>query len=154
MGKKLSKSSPVEDNPHALTKAELNALMASTKMSRQEILKWHKGFMIDCPSGRLSKKEFLKIYEELFPTCRAKKFCELVFNVFDKDQTNTIDFSEFIMACSLTSRGKPKDKLALAFDVYQSYNEDILLKKEDVKLITEAVHELYEGTLYPSHDIH
>lgn len=145
MGKKLSKNNVEEEKPHELTKAELDALIASTKMSRQEILKWHNGFMKDCPSGRLSKKEFLKIYEELFPTCRAKKFCELVFNVFDKEKTNTIDFSEFIMACSLTSRGKPKDKLALAFDVYQSYNEEFLLKKEDVKLITEAVHELYEG---------
>jgi hypothetical protein len=46
--------------------------------------------MIDCPSGRLTKKEFIKIYEELFPTGKAKKFCDLVFNVFDKNNTNTI----------------------------------------------------------------
>ena len=68
----------------------MNALIVSTKMSREEILKWHDGFMIDCPSGRLSKKEFMKIYEELFPTKKAKRFCDLVFNVFDKDKSNTI----------------------------------------------------------------
>jgi len=146
MGKKLSKSASEHNTDnHTLSKEELNALITSTKMSREEILKWHRGFMIDCPSGRLCKKEFLKIYEELFPTSRAKKFCELVFNVFDKEKSNTIDFSEFIMACSLTSRGNPKDKIALAFDVYNSENENNLLQREEIKLILEAVHELYEG---------
>lgn len=103
--------------------------------------------MIDCPSGRLSKKEFIKIYEELFPSGKARKFCELVFNVFDKDKTNTIDFSEFIMACSLTSRGKPKDNIALAFEVYDS-NHDMLLQREEMQVILEAVHELYEGWFF------
>lgn len=46
--------------------------------------------MLDCPSGRLTKEEFVKIYEELFPSGRAKRFCESVFNVFDKNKTNTI----------------------------------------------------------------
>lgn len=143
MGKRHSKK--LKDPEIGLDKAELNALMVSTKMSSQEIMKWYNGFMIDCPSGRLSKKEFIKIYEELFPSGKARKFCELVFNVFDKDKTNTIDFSEFIMACSLTSRGKPKDNIALAFEVYDS-NHDMLLQREEMQVILEAVHELYEGT--------
>jgi neuronal calcium sensor 1 len=88
MGLKHSKA-PNE----CLTEAEINALISSTKMSKSEILKWHKGFMLDCPSGRLTKNQFIKIYEELFPSGRAKKFCELVFNVFDKNKSNTIGTS-------------------------------------------------------------
>ncbi len=148
MGKRNSKSlkDPGEGEPviQEMDSTKLHALMASTKMSREEILKWHAGFMIDCPSGRLSKKEFMKIYEELFPTGKAKKFCELVFNVFDKEKSNTIDFGEFIIACSLTSRGKPKDNIAMAFEVYDS-NNDVALQREEMKIILEAVHELYEG---------
>lgn len=86
MGKKQSKK---RKDP-ILGAAELHALSVSTKMDQDEILKWHNGFMIDCPSGKLSKKEFIKIYEELFPIGKAKKFCDLVFNVFDKEKTNTI----------------------------------------------------------------
>ena len=46
--------------------------------------------MLDCPTGRLSKKEFIKIYEELFPTGKATKFCDLVFNVFAKNESESI----------------------------------------------------------------
>ena len=80
----------------ALSEAELKALVATTKMSKSEILKWHRGFLNDCPSGRLSKNEFIKIYEELFPTTRAKRFCDLVFNVFDKNKSNTIGMLLFL----------------------------------------------------------
>jgi Ca2+-binding EF-hand superfamily protein len=153
MGKRHSKrlkdpgdGTQQEPTIHGMDSAKLHALMVSTKMSREEILKWHAGFMIDCPSGRLSKKEFMKIYEELFPSGRAKKFCELVFNVFDKEKLNTIDFGEFIIACSLTSRGKPKDNIAMAFEIYDS-NNDATLQREEMKIILEAVHELYEGKI-------
>ncbi len=74
------------------------------------------------------------------------------------------DFSEFIMACSLTSSdlkikieilkqnlsslikigGKPKDNLALAFEIYDS-NMDGILERDEMQVIIEAVHELYEG---------
>lgn len=48
------------------------------------------------------------------------------------------------MACSLTSRGKPKDNIALAFEVYNS-DSDSILEREEMQIIIEAVHELYEG---------
>lgn len=50
------------------------------------------------------------------------------------------------MACSLTSRGKPKDNIALAFEVYNS-NSDSILEREEMQIIIEAVHELYEGEI-------
>ncbi|CAF1065709.1 unnamed protein product [Brachionus calyciflorus] len=139
MGTKSSKSitEPLSD-------AELEALMLSTKMSKEEISKWHRGFMLDCPSGRLTKKEFIKIYEELFPSVRAKRFCDAVFNVFDKNQTNTIDFNEFILACSLTSRGKSTAQLKASFQVYDNDTNGIL-RKEEMQKIMKAVHELYAG---------
>lgn len=127
-----------------LSDAELAALISSTKMSKSEILKWHRGFYKDCPSGRLAKPELIKIYQELFPIGRAKKFCDLVFNVFDKNNSNTIDFSEFIMACSLTSRGKPQENMKMSFDIYDAENNQ-LLDRYEIKKIVEAVYELYEG---------
>jgi neuronal calcium sensor 1 len=50
------------------------------------------------------------------------------------------------MACSLTSRAKPKDKLKLSFEIYDS-DENGLLDKEEMQKIIEAVHELYEGCI-------
>ena len=50
------------------------------------------------------------------------------------------------MACSLTSRGKPKENIVNAADVYIINTEDNqLLDRDEITKIIEAVHELYEG---------
>lgn len=46
MGKRHSKK--LKDPEIGLDKAELNALMVSTKMSSQEIMKWYNGMVIYC----------------------------------------------------------------------------------------------------------
>ena len=48
------------------------------------------GFCRDCPSGRLTKNELVKMYEELFPIDRAKTFVDLVFVVFERSKTKKI----------------------------------------------------------------
>lgn len=50
--------------------------------------------MADCPSGRLSKNDLIKIYEQLFTSGRAQRFCDLVFKIFAND-TNTIGYDFF-----------------------------------------------------------
>ena len=50
--------------------------------------------MADCPSGRLTRTEFVKIYEQLFTSGRAQRFCDLVFKIFDKKNTNTIGMKQ------------------------------------------------------------
>lgn len=33
----------------------------------EEIRHWHDGFLKDCPTGKLTKNEFAKIYNQFFP---------------------------------------------------------------------------------------
>ena len=60
MGAKKSKMSP----------EMTSKLLDQTKFTEQELRQWYKGFMKDCPSGKLSKEEFSSIYRQFFPTGR------------------------------------------------------------------------------------
>ena len=61
--------------------------------------------MKDCPTGKLSRNEFIRIYVEFFPHGNPRNFAEWVFNVFDESNKGTICFSKFIRAVSITSHG-------------------------------------------------
>lgn len=90
----------------------------SKKVDKKELQQWHKGFLKDCPSGTLSKLQFLSIYKNFFPLGDVTAFSNYVFNVFDIDHNQEIDFEEFIKALSVGSRGELTEKLCWAFRLY------------------------------------
>merc|ERR1711862_808483 len=82
------------------------------------IQEWYKGFMVDCPDGRLTPAAFMKIYGKCFPSSNGGEFCNHVFRTFDSDKNGYIDFKEFLLAIDVTSSGTPEEKLNWAFSMY------------------------------------
>ena len=70
--------------------------------------------MRDYPNGRLSREDFTLFCGRFFPSGDPSQFAEYLFDVFDTNQNDEIDFKEFIIPLSLTSRGTQDNKLKCA----------------------------------------
>jgi len=124
-----------------LSQQDLADLQKVTKFDKKELQQWYKGFLKDCPSGNLTKEEFQKIYKQFFPFGDPTTFADYVFKVFDTDGSGTIDFKEFIVALSVTSRGKMEDKLDWAFHLYD-IDGDGKITYQEMLSIVEAIYKM------------
>ncbi|CAF3733332.1 unnamed protein product [Rotaria sp. Silwood1] len=99
-------------------------------------MKIAKGFIRDCPNGRLDKKKFLQVYEQFYPGGNAKAYCKYAFDAFDQNDDGTIDFTEFLLCVAATKGGDIDQRLAFAFDLYDISDDEEIEQKELVKMIT------------------
>ena len=54
-------------DPTILTDEDIKTLKLNTQYSEEEIQAWHSGFLKDCPTGKLDKKQFLNVYKVALP---------------------------------------------------------------------------------------
>ncbi|CAF1365003.1 unnamed protein product [Adineta steineri] len=138
MGSDTSKS---KKRATQLTEEEIQLLLKNTHFNRQQIKEWHQGFLKDCSKGKLDKKKFIEVYKQFYPTGKADKFCTHVFKTFDTDNSGEIDFVEFLIAISVTSHGDIREKLNMAFNMYDIDKNGSVDSKEMEQIVT-AIYDL------------
>lgn len=131
MGKTVSK----------LSKDDLKQLRERTYFDKRELQQWYKGFLRDCPSGQLSEEEFAKVFKQFFPFGDPIEYCHFLFGIFDTDNSKYIDFKEFIIALSITSRGNTDQKLEWSFKLYD-LNRNGKVDYTSVYTVVAAIHKM------------
>ncbi|KAJ1920203.1 Calcium-binding protein NCS-1 [Mycoemilia scoparia] len=122
-----------------LSSEELKELQESTYFEKKEIQQWYKGFLKDCPNGKLNRTEFMKIYKLFFPFGDSSQFSVFVFNIFDRNGDGDISFNEFLKALSITSRGTPDEKLRWVFNLYD-LDQDGAVNRQEMLRVIEAIY--------------
>ncbi|CBY31485.1 unnamed protein product [Oikopleura dioica] len=105
-----------------LSEKKVKKLSAKTGYSSDEIVTWYSGFLSDCPSGKLTKKEFSKVYSGFFPHGDSRAFSEFIFAAFDRNGDGSIEFAEFLEALAITSKGSFQQKLECKFIKLKNIN--------------------------------
>ena len=80
-----------------------DVLLICQKLGLEEdlVLKQYEAFIEKYPAGEMTKKEFVDYCLEKDDTAE-ENLSEALFNIFDKDSSGSIDFSEYIMASRAT----------------------------------------------------
>jgi Ca2+-binding EF-hand superfamily protein len=114
-------------NKNALRKPndqEIIMLMASTGLSRSEVLEWHERFLVDHPSGYLNKYEFIDTYKRTYASSSESvaEACALfTFAAVDLDHNGKVSFSEFIVFSGVANKSSSssyEQRLGMAFDIF------------------------------------
>ena len=89
----------------------------------------------------LSRRKFYKVYKQFYPYGKPLNFSNLIFNTFDHDHDNSLDFHEFVKAISIVLHGNLEEKLKCAFKIYDS-NGDGVIDKREMKIVIDSIYEL------------
>ena len=110
-----------ESSRDSLSSDDLEFLKQRTSFDEKTICDMYRGFLADCPGGKMVPATFCQIYAKCFPGGRVKEFCDHVFRTFDIDRNGVIDFKEFLLSIDVNSSGSPEEKLNWAFrwDLHQ-----------------------------------
>ncbi|CAF1011575.1 unnamed protein product [Adineta ricciae] len=113
MGQKKSRYSSAPP----LEQVVLRRITSATAFLPDEIQYFYYDFLKYTPKGHLTLADFEKFYQTLFHNGAPEDFAKYVFNAYDTNGDETVDFEEFITGLYYTTKAPPTEKIRWAFDL-------------------------------------
>ena len=111
-----------------LPQSDFTILSLRTNLSEKQIEKKYKEFILEYPSGFLTKQEFIQTFKDA--NWKTKEIACDIFTMFDEDESNTMDFPEFVIAEAAVTLASPREKLSWIFNVFDKDGGGIIDHKE------------------------
>jgi Ca2+-binding EF-hand superfamily protein len=121
-------------NSKAIEKQELEDLIKKTHYDRKEIKQLHKQFYEEVPMGLIPKKDFGQLTELM--GIKDPFITSLIFNAFDTNRDENINFEEFLIGMSIMTRGNPDEKLEFAFRLYDLDADGYVTRNDMITIVT------------------
>ncbi|CAF3406873.1 unnamed protein product [Rotaria sp. Silwood1] len=139
MGSKSSRRNL--DGGEPLSKEKIEELCHDTGFTEEELLKLHTSFYKDCPDGKLTLKQFENEYAKIMGKLKQKTlvYVRHMFNVYDQDKNQFIDFREFVIALSAATVVNRLRLIETLFNVFDLDNDGKITKDEIDKMLHTLV---------------
>ena len=118
-------------------KPDFKELSKGTNFTSKELSAFFDKFKKDFPDGQITRDQFIVLHKKMIGVDGdATEFCDLTFKKYDKDNSGTIDFKEFITTLNVASRGTADEKLLWAFHMYDKDGDGYLTESEIKEVLT------------------
>jgi len=133
MGKGNSK-----ENAAKIPADQLSYLLEHSRYNKKELKQIYKRFSTFVTGGNMSKDQFIDIYLNCSNSKNISVIAEHIFRTCDVDESQSIDFVEFIGCLSVTTRGTLMEQIKWIFDLYD-INKDNVIEIEEIQEILDSV---------------
>eukprot|EP01096_Ripella_sp_DP13-Kostka_P014468 TRINITY_DN6549_c0_g1_i1.p2 TRINITY_DN6549_c0_g1~~TRINITY_DN6549_c0_g1_i1.p2 ORF type:complete len:218 (-),score=88.32 TRINITY_DN6549_c0_g1_i1:17-625(-) len=117
-----------------LHKAVEIELLKRTKFDAHELRVWYHQFMVEYPSGKITKGEFIRVNLSFANFGNAELWGH-IFDIIDTDKSGEISFAEWVSLLSCINRGSTSEQIELMFKLYDLDGNGSLQKNEIQKII-------------------
>ena len=122
MGQKKSRYAAVPPLDHVV----IRRITRATSLLSDEIQYFYHDFLKYAPTGYLTLSDFEKCYQLLFRNGSPEKFAKYVFDVYDTNQDQIVDFEEFTIGFYYTTKASSTEKILWAFDLCDQGNDKLV----------------------------
>jgi len=120
---------------------QLSWLLENSRYNKKELKQIYKRFSTFVTEGNMSKDQFIDIYLNCSNSKNISVIAEHIFRTCDVDESQSIDFTEFIACLSVTTRGTLMEQIKWIFSLYD-INRDGVIEFDEVMEVLKAVESL------------